>query len=343
MKVAIAGASGYVGGELLRILLSHPEVEVVQVTSESQAKKPVTRVHPNLRKRTTLKFSRLADLKPCDALFLALPHNKTASLMPGLKQLAPLIFDLSADFRLKNIADYQKWYGYTHPHPELLTDFVYGIPELHREQIKTASYVAGAGCLATATILALAPLFQNNVVEPMVIVEGKFGSSAGGNHPSLASHHPERSQVVRTYAPTGHRHTAEVVQELSFHQVPQVHLTATSVELIRGILATCHVFLTQDLSDKDIWQIYRASYGPEPFIRLVSERQGIYRYPEPKLIAGTNYCDIGFERDPNSNRLVIMSAIDNLVKGAAGNAVQAFNIRMGWPETTGLEFCGLHP
>lgn len=343
MKVSIVGGSGYVGGELLRLLLGHPAVEIWQVTSESRAGKPVTSVHPNLRRRTDLKFCRLADLEPCDALFIALPHGEVAPRIETFLALAPRVIDLSADFRLRDAAAYPVWYGFTHPHPELLGRFAYGIPELHRADIKEASWVAGAGCLATATILALAPLFKEDLVEPRVIVEGKFGSSAGGSHPSPASHHPERSQVVRSYAPTGHRHTAEIAQELAFHGPVEVNLSATSVELVRGILTTCHAFLKEDLSTKDIWQVYRRAYGGEPFIRLVSERHGVYKYPEPKILAGTNYCDIGFERDPHSRRLVVMAAIDNLVKGAAGQAVQCFNILAGYPETCALDFPGLHP
>jgi N-acetyl-gamma-glutamyl-phosphate/LysW-gamma-L-alpha-aminoadipyl-6-phosphate reductase len=343
MKVSIVGGSGYAGGELLRILLGHPEVEVQQVTSESLAGKFVTVMHPNLRKHTTLKFCSMADLKPCDALFIALPHGKVAPIISELMPLAPYIFDLSADFRLKDAADYPVWYGYKHPHPELLRTFVYGVPELYRDKIKNAKYVAGTGCLATVCILALAPLFRYGLVEDEVVIEGKFGSSAGGSRATPASHHPNRSQAVRAYAPTGHRHTVEIIQELNFGRKPLVYLSATSVDMVRGISAICHVFLKDDLSDKEIWQAYRADYGKEPFIRIVSERYGIYRYPEPKILAGTNYCDIGFERDPHSRRLVVMAAIDNLVKGAAGGAVQSFNVACGFPETTGLEFTGLHP
>ena len=172
------------------------------------------------------------------------------------------------------------------------------------------------------------------------MVEVKAGSSEGGNASSDASHHPERSGAVRSYKPSGHRHVAEMVQELG---TGHVHFSATSIEMVRGILATCHVFLDRDLSEKDVWKMLREDYAAEPFVRIVKERSGIHRYPEPKLVAGTNYCDIGFERDGDSNRLVVISAIDNLMKGAAGQAVQAFNVMHGLDETTGLEFPGLHP
>jgi len=199
---------------------------------------------------------------------------------------------------------------------------------------------------ATATILALCPLFASSLldVDQGVVVEVKVGSSEGGSYFNLASHHPERSGAVRSFAPTGHRHTAEIAQELTFQgQVPRIFFSATAVELVRGILATCHVFLKDDLEEKDIWRIYRQFYSPEPFIRIVKDKAGVYRYPEPKILAGSNFCDVGFEKEADSRRLVVMAALDNLMKGAAGNAIQAMNVMCGWPETTGLEFTGLHP
>ncbi len=344
MRVSIVGASGYVGGELLRLLLRHPKVQVAQVTSESNAGKFVYHVHPNLRKVTDLRFVSLEELKPVDFLFLALPHRSAMHSIDRFLALADRVIDLSADFRLKDPADYLKYYGHTHPRPELLGRFVYGIPELHREELKSAQWATGAGCLATATILGLAPLFRRGVVRPdLVIVEAKVGSSAGGNKPSPATHHPERSEAIRSFQPTMHRHTAEVEQELAFHERPRVHFSATAVGLVRGVLATCHVFLKHEISEKELWAIYREAYGKEPFIRIVKERTGIYRYPEPKILTGTNFCDIGFERDEGSERVVVMAALDNLVKGAAGNAVQAMNVMLGFDEDSGLEFPGLHP
>lgn len=347
IKVSIAGGSGYAGGELLRLLLFHPNVEVKQVTSERFAGKLVTRVHPNLRKVTLVKFSRIDELQPCDVLFLCLPHGTSMHAIAKYQKIAPKIIDLSGDFRLKSKQAYEQWYGHPHVAPSLLGSFVYGIPELHRAAMQKASLISSAGCNATATILALYPLFKHNLVdEQRTVVEVKAGSSEGGNTPSLASHHPERTGCVRSFKPTQHRHIAEMLQELgmvSKEKSLQIHFSATAIDLVRGILATCHVFLKKDLDEKDIWKVYRQEYGNEPFIRIVKENDGIYRYPEPKILMGTNYCDIGFEKDPTSNRLVVMSAIDNLMKGAAGQAVQAFNIMHGFPETTGLSFPGLHP
>jgi len=344
ITVGIVGASGYTGGETLRILLRHPEVEVVQATSESNAGHYVYTIHPNLRKQCPLKFLPLGELKPCDVLFLCLPHGSAMRRIGELAGCARTIIDLSADFRLRNPEDYVTWYGHAHEAPQYLAQFVYGIPELHRKAIGQARLLTGAGCLATASILGLMPLFKHDVLARReVFIEAKVGSSAAGDTPSLSTHHPERSGSMRSFQATGHRHTAEIIQELAFGQPIQVHFSATAIEAVRGVLATAHVFLKEGLEEKDVWKVYRAEYGSEPFVRIVKERQGIYRYPEPKILAGTNFCDVGFEKDPRGNRLVVMSALDNLVKGAAGNGVQAMNIAYGLPETTGLEFPGLHP
>jgi len=345
ISVSIVGGSGYTGGETLRLLLGHPHVGISQVTSESNAGKFVHSVHPNLRKRTDLKFSASADLKKTDLVFLCLPHGMSMDRVQHYFNLADRIIDLSADFRLRNASDYPIWYEHEHHNPEYLKQAVYGVPELHREAIKAARLVTGAGCLATAAILGLYPLFKIGVVNTGgVFIEGKVGSSAAGNKSSAASHHPERSGGLRSFQPTRHRHTAEIQQELTFDGVaPKVHFSATATDSVRGILSTAHVLLKDRLEEKDIWKIYRNQYGHEPFVRIVKEKSGIYRYPEPKILVGSNYCDIGFELDPVENRLVVLSALDNLMKGAAGNGVQAMNVMYGWNEPVGLEFPGLHP
>lgn len=344
IRVSIIGASGYVGGELIRLLLYHPYVEISQVTSESHIGQQISKIHPNLRKITSLAFVSIDELKECDYIFSCLPHGQTIRYINKLITLAPKIIDLSADFRLKRSADYQKWYGKEHPYPDLLNKFVYGLPELHRNKIRNANYVSGAGCNATAVILALYPLYKNDIIDDgLSIVEVKVGSSEAGNTISNASHHPERSNCVRSYKPTGHRHIAEMQQELSFDKNINLHFSATAIDMVRGITATSHVFIKNQLSEKDLWKIYRDVYGNEPFIRIIKERDGNYRYPEVKLVIGTNFCDISFEKDADSNRVVIISAIDNLMKGAAGQAVQVFNIMNNFNEKIGLEFPGLHP
>jgi LysW-gamma-L-alpha-aminoadipyl-6-phosphate/LysW-L-glutamyl-5-phosphate reductase len=346
LKVSIVGASGYVGGEALRILLGHPNVEVQQVTSEAHAGKFVHTVHPNLRKRTMLKFSSIEDLQPCDFLFLALPHKQSSTRIKDLMQAAPKMCDLAADFRLNNEAGYQRFYDMDqHPAADLLPKFIYGIPELHREAIQGADLVTGAGCLATASILSVYPIVKAGLLtDPTIVLEGKTGSSAAGNKANMSTHHPERSGVMRSYAPTGHRHTAEIVQELTMDgKEPDIRFSATSIEAVRGILVTAHCSVDSSLTDKDLWKAYRAAYGKEPFIRIVKERTGLYRYPEPKILSGSNYCDVGFQKAPDRPWVVAMAAIDNLMKGAAGNGVQAMNLMCGFEETAGLEFSGMHP
>ncbi len=337
--VSIVGGSGYSGGELLRLLLQHPQVEVQQVTSRQYAGKFVHTAHPNLQGFTSLKFTTPDLLEACDVLFLALPHGQAGQHIEQYASLAPQIIDLSADFRLRDPAAYKSWYQQPHPAPDWLGRFVYGLPEFHREELRGASYVSGVGCNATVVNLALRPLAARGLIESAV-VEVKVGSSEGGISHSLASHHPERSGSLRSFSPTGHRHQAEIRQELGNFPL---HFSATAVEMVRGVLSTAHVFLSEELEEKDIWQIYRESYHHEPFIRIIKNRQGVVRYPEPKLLSGTNLCDIGFEKDLQSNRLVVISAIDNLMKGAAGSAVQSMNLMLGIEETTGLQTIGLHP
>jgi len=346
IQASVVGGSGYVGGELIRLLLGHDQIELKQITSERNAGNLIYSVHPNLRGRTTLKFSALSTLEPCDLLFLALPHGQAMHQIDRFAAMAGKVIDLSADFRLRDTALYEDWYGQPHAAPQWLDRFVYGLPELHRDALKSASYVSGVGCNATASNLALYPLFKAGLVDKPrgAIVDIKVGSSEGGNTPSLSSHHPERSGTVRSFAPSGHRHTAEVIQEMGLQaDAPTVHLSVTAIELVRGVLATAHVFLAEPVTEKDLWKAYRAAYGQEPFVRLVKDRKGIYRYPDPKILAGANYCDVGFELDERSGRVISIAALDNLMKGAAGSAVQCMNLMYGWPETSGLEFTGLHP
>lgn len=338
-RVSIVGGSGYTGGELLRLLLAHPQVEIGQVTSQRFAGKYVHGTHPNLRGATDLKFCSLDQLESCDLLFLALPHGNSASRIDDYSKLAPRIVDLSADFRLSCPTRYREWYDEEHPNADWLPRFAYGLPELYREQLQMANYVSGVGCNATATNLALYPLASQGLIRQAVI-DVKVGSSEGGNQFSLGSHHPERSGAVRSFAPVGHRHQAEVIQALGEFEL---HFSATAIEMVRGVLCTAHVFLNQELSEKEVWSLYRQAYRDERFVRLVRERKGIHRLPDPKRLAGTNFCDVGFAKDPRTGRLVVISALDNLMKGAAGSAVQSMNLMEGWPEETSLEFFGLHP
>jgi N-acetyl-gamma-glutamyl-phosphate/LysW-gamma-L-alpha-aminoadipyl-6-phosphate reductase len=342
-SVSILGGSGYGGGELLRLLIAHPEVTIAGVSSRRLAGKPVARAHPNLRGVSDLRFCQPDDLPESDLLFLALPHGQASSRWDQLSSRAERFIDLSADFRLADPAVYERHYG-PHARPELLGTFVYGLAELNRDAIREAPCVSTGGCNATVSILALMPLFEAGIVErERTVIDVKVGSSEGGAEPNPGSHHPVRSGVVRPYKATGHRHAAEIEAVLQQWGPARVHLSVSAIEMVRGASALAHVFLSERVTEQDIWRIFRGRYADEPFVRLVSERSGPYRLPEPKLLSGTNYCDIGFELDEASERLVVVSAIDNLVKGSAGQAVQAMNIMMAWDETTGLGFPGLHP
>ncbi len=343
-RVSIIGGSGYGGGELLRLLLAHPCVEVKQVTSRSHLGEYVYQVHPNLRKRTQLKFSDPTALEPVDILFLAQPHGQAQHHIEEYAKLAPKIIDLAADFRLRDKVLYEHWYGEKHAAPEWLNKFVYGLPELHRAEMATANYVSGVGCNATASNLALLPLIKANLLDlsSPIFIEIKVGSSEGGAEGNSGSLHAERANVIRTFSAFGHRHTAEVIQEMGV-DVRRISLTLTAVDLVRGVLATAHAKVMEGVTTKDLWKAYRAVANENPFLRVVREQRGIYRVPEPKILAGSNYADLGFELDENTDHVVSICAIDNLMKGASGSAVQCMNLMMGWQETIGLEFPGLHP
>ena len=341
-RVSVVGASGYTGGELLRLLIAHPQVELVQATSRSHMGEYLYQVHPNLRKQTVLKFCEPGILDPVDVLFLALPHGQAQQRIDALSASAPSIIDLSADFRLHDPQDYALWYGAVHLAPAWLDKFIYGLPELHRDELRMAHYASGVGCNATAANLALLPAVRAGLLDTgkPVLVEIKVGSSEGGAVGNPGTHHPERAGVIRTFSPFGHRHTGEVIQELG---LLDVSLTMTSVDLVRGALATAHAKVNPGVTTRDLWKAYRDLAAVNPFVRVVKEMRGIYRVPEPKILAGSNYADIGFDLDENNGHLVSICAIDNLMKGASGSAVQCMNLMLGFEETLGLEFPGLHP
>ncbi|MFB6354395.1 MAG: N-acetyl-gamma-glutamyl-phosphate reductase [Halobacteriales archaeon] len=339
LDASVVGASGFAGGELLRLLAEHPELEAVQATSRQYEGRAVGYVHPNLRD-LELRFTDPDDLDSADVLFAATPHGVSMGRIDEFRDAAGLVVDLSADFRLRDPDDYDAYYD-GHERPELLEEAVYGLPELARDDLPGAELVAAGGCNATVTILGLYPLVEAGLLDPDIraVVDVKVGSSEGGAGGGRASAHAERSGVVRPYAPTGHRHQAEIVQELGLDPAFTVH----AVDMIRGAAATSHLFPGDDVGKGDCWSAYRGAYADEPFVRLLGGAGGVYRYPEPKAIAGTNQVEIAFELDHDHDRLVVFSAIDNVMKGAAGQAVQAANVALGLDETAGLAFRGLHP
>ncbi len=343
LAVGIVGGSGYVGGELLRLLLTHPCVTVTQVTSERNNGAPLPQVHPHLRGLTDLRFTSRETLAPCDVLFLALPHGESQAAIERYAGLAPRVIDLSADFRLRDAARYEQAYGHAHAAPQWSDRFIYGLPEINRAALTGARYASGVGCNATAVLLAVWALVRGDLLAPdqPLIADVKVGSSEAGKAPSAASHHPARSGVVRPFQLTGHRHEAEVTQALG--DGFDVRLAVTSVELVRGVSAAVHVTLRAGLSERDLWACYRAAWEDEPFVRIVHARSGLHRHPEPRLLAGTNYADVGWEYDPATGRAVLLCALDNLGKGAAGTAIQCMNLMCGFDETTALTFGGIYP
>jgi N-acetyl-gamma-glutamyl-phosphate/LysW-gamma-L-alpha-aminoadipyl-6-phosphate reductase len=349
MKVGVVGASGYVGGELLRLLVVHPKVEVNMVTSRQKAGEYVHRVHPSLKGFIDLTFSPLDMEKlvnSCDIVFTSVPHGKSNKIVNELYGRGMKIIDLSADFRLKNPKDYVKWYGWEHPFPELLSKSVYGVPELHREDIKKSRLVSCPGCMAVTSLLALKPLIENNLIDTEhIVVDSKIGSSGAGVKANAGTHHAMRYGVIRPYKPAKHRHTGEIEQELGLiaKKTVKVSMSPHAVNIVRGILTTNHTFLRKPMSELELWKVYRNSYRSEPFLRFIRDKKGLYKFPDPKFLIGSNFCDIGFDIDEDNQRLVSLSASDNLMKGAAGSAIQNMNILYGFDETEGLKYTPLTP
>lgn len=347
IKVGVVGASGYVGGETLRLLVNHPKVEIAAVTSRQHVGEYVHRVQPSLRGFTEIKFTeldydRLADV--CDLVFTAVPHGTATEIVKALYDRGVKIIDLSADYRLHEPGDYTKWYGWEHPHPDYLPNSTYGIPELHRAEIRETQLVSCPGCMAVTSILALAPLIREEFVDTdHIVVDSKIGSSGAGSGSGTA--HAMRAGVIRPYKPSKHRHTGEIEQELSrvAGRKIRVSMSPHAVDVVRGILCTNHAFVTRGITEKELWKIYRDAYGAERFVRLIRDKKGLYKFPDPKFLVGSNFCDVGFDVDEENKRVIAISASDNLMKGAAGSAIQNMNVMAGFAEDDGLMYTPLTP
>jgi N-acetyl-gamma-glutamyl-phosphate/LysW-gamma-L-alpha-aminoadipyl-6-phosphate reductase len=351
VRVGVIAASGYIGGELLRLLTQHPEAELTVATSRRYAGEFIFRVHPNLRGMTELKFTEYnldKVTEKSDVVFTALPHGESIKYVPNLAESGLKVIDLCADFRLKDASKYREWYKFDHPYPDLLAKFVYAIPEINREQIRRTKFASSPGCMAITSILATAPLLKETslgIDKNHVIVDAKIGSSGAGGKPSLSTHFSERYGVVRPYKPAGHRHSAEIEQVLSSVSggTVKVSMSAHAVNMVRGILSTCHLFTDSNPGLLDVWKAYRSMYSGSYFVRLVRDKQGPFRLPDPKIVVGSNFCDVGFELEGRTGRIVAIGATDNLMKGAAGNAVQVMNLMLGLDEKSGLNYAPLHP
>jgi len=340
MDVAIVGATGYTGAELLRLLAKHDDVNVCCITSRREAGKHVFKVHPHLKgveKYEELYFVGDVDKVDADIVFTATPHGVSMSVVPKFLERGVRVIDLSGDYRFEDLSLYEKYYNIKHVGlPDV--KIAYGLPELNRKEIKKAQLVANPGCFPTGAILAVAPLVKEGLIEERVIFDSKTGVSGAGVNPTETTHFPNVNENITPYKITKHRHAPEIEKELNKIGKVKVSFTPHLAPITRGILTTAHAFLTEDISDNDIIDIYNEFYGREFFVRIFSDDM-----PKLTYVRGTNFCDIGgFEVDCHG-RVVVVSCIDNLVKGASGQAIQNMNIMCGFREEEGLLDIGLHP
>ena len=340
IKIAIFGGSGYGGSELLRILMFHPNAEIVLVTANEQAGKSVADVHKNLLGLTDLQFELapddLSSLASVDVAFFALPHGQAMALIPKLSEKVKVI-DLSGDFRIDDSDVFRTFYKLEHTAPDLQNKFVYGLTETNSEAIRNAQYVANPGCFATSTLLALAPLVSGGLLNGRIVVDAKTGSSGSGVKPAANTHHPQRVNSFYAYKPFAHQHLPEIEQhlrEVGEFDNDLVFMTH-SLPVSRGIFASCYVETIEELQAHEVSDLYREFYKDSFFVRLVDGS------PDINWVKNTNFCDIAVHA--RGKQLVVFSAIDNLVKGAAGQAVQNMNLMFGLDEKTGLVFPGSNP
>jgi N-acetyl-gamma-glutamyl-phosphate reductase len=345
-KAVVIGGTGYGGAEMIRRLLIHPDVELTRVVAVDHVGETLGAVHPPLTGRSDLRFENVPPAEAArgaDVALLGLPHKVSAQHAPAILATGARVVDMSGDFRLRDAASYARYYGATHPHPEALGTFVYGLPELNRAAIRSARAVASPGCFATTIELGLLPLARAGMLSGVVHVVGMTGSSGSGIAPSAGTHHPVRAVNLKTYKVLEHQHTPEILETLASAGAPQVELrfVPVSAPLSRGILVTSFVELPADVDDAALAKLFDDSYAREPFVRFVRDR-----LPEVAAVAGSNYAEVGFTLGAPagaSRTLAIVSAADNLIKGGAGQAIQNMNLMLGLPETASLEDPGPWP
>ncbi len=345
INVGIIGGSGYTGVELARILCNHPEVKITVATSRQFAGKPVGSIFPNLKNRLDLVYENSSPEQLCDKadfFFAAVPHKTAMNIVPELLAAGKKVVDLSADFRIKDIATYEEWYQ-PHTSPHLLNEAVYGLPEIYRDSIVKSKLIANPGCYPTSIILGLAPLLRAEAIDPhSIIADSKSGTSGAGRAASVGTLFCEVHDGFKPYkVGRGHRHIPEIEQELSSLAGEKIMISFTPhlLPISRGILSTVYATLNPDFNQSVILKLYKEMYSTHPFIRLLDEDV----FPATQYVRGSNFCDISFKIDTATNRIIIMTAIDNVVKGAAGQAVQNMNLMCGYDEVTGLEIVPLFP
>ena len=337
-RVAIVGVTGYAGGELARLVLRHPEMRLVAAVSRSRQGEPLRDVQPNLHGAPASLVIR-PDVGDAEVVFTALPAGEAAKQAPAWLAEGRALIDLGSDFRLRDAKDYERWYRYTHPAPELLKEAVYGLTELARAALPKARVVANPGCYPAATLLALAPALQAGLVEDDLIVDAKSGVSGAGHTVDEAYMYGTIDESVRPYGVPAHRHTPEIAQQVTAlsGRVPRLTFTPHLIPMTRGLVSTCYVTLKRGVTPAGVADAYATAYANEPFVRVLQT------YPATKATLGSNWCLVHAVVDEMNGRLVAFGALDNLVKGAAGTAVQSFNVMCGLPETLGLEALPLWP
>jgi N-acetyl-gamma-glutamyl-phosphate reductase len=344
IKAGIINVTGYIGAELARLLCQHSQVKLTTVTGRSATGQKLGDVFPNFAGTDYIIKAELDS--EINIAFSAMPHKSSVDIVPSLLKQGIRVVDVSADFRLKNAGEYPKWYGFTHPSPKLLKEAVFGLPELHHDEIASASLVANPGCYSTGAILALAPIFKEELIYPDIVVDSKSGVSGAGRTLSLTTHYSEVNEDICAYSLEGHRHLPEIEQELKALNPsvsPAITFVPHLVPMTRGILSTCyarlrdHKLLKDDKAEKKLNQLYREFYKHIPFVQITTQP------PHTKHVWGTNFCLLYLTIDSRTDRLIVISCLDNLIKGGAGQAVQNMNLMFNLPETTGLEALAIYP